>query len=252
MTDTDAGVDEGEGVTQAEVAGGITSTCPVCATWWRRPSPRSRPSGKTICARTRSTGYRYRSSCRYAAIVCDVTSLEIPATGSAEVHVLHDGYVGLGDDGERVSGTVTLIRDGNAVIIVDPGMVADRDALLAALEAHGPAPQDVTDVVFSHRRPDHTVNAALFRNARIHDHWAVYQGDRWLDRDAHGAQLGPSVRFCGHRGTPRGHLHGRVRPQRGLRLHPRLVVGGRTGDRSARRARRPWRPAESCCLSSRT
>jgi glyoxylase-like metal-dependent hydrolase (beta-lactamase superfamily II) len=124
-----------------------------------------------------------------------VTSLEIPATGSAEVHVLHNGYVGLDGDGERVSGTVTLIRDGDTVIVVDPGMVADRDALLAALEAHGPAPQDVTDVVFSHHHPDHTVNAALFRNARIHDHWAVYQGDRWLDRDAHGAQLSPWVRL---------------------------------------------------------
>jgi glyoxylase-like metal-dependent hydrolase (beta-lactamase superfamily II) len=124
-----------------------------------------------------------------------VTSLEIPATGSAEVHVLHNGYVGLGDDDERVSGTVTLIRDGNAVIVVDPGMVADRDALLAALRAHGPAPEDVTDVVFSHHHPDHTVNAALFRNARIHDHWAVYDGDRWLARDADGAELGPSVRL---------------------------------------------------------
>jgi glyoxylase-like metal-dependent hydrolase (beta-lactamase superfamily II) len=124
-----------------------------------------------------------------------VTSLEIPATGSAEVHVLHNGYVGLDGDGERVSGTVTLIRDGDAVIVVDPGMVADRDALLAALAAHGPAPQDVTDVVFSHHHPDHTVNAALFRNARIHDHWAVYEGDRWLDRDAHGAQLSPWVRL---------------------------------------------------------
>jgi glyoxylase-like metal-dependent hydrolase (beta-lactamase superfamily II) len=71
-----------------------------------------------------------------------VTSLEIPATGSAEVHVLHNGYVGLDGDDERVSGTVTLIRDGDAVIVVDPGMVADRDALLAALEAHGPAPRD--------------------------------------------------------------------------------------------------------------
>jgi glyoxylase-like metal-dependent hydrolase (beta-lactamase superfamily II) len=124
-----------------------------------------------------------------------VTSLEIPATGSAEVHVLHNGYVGLGDDDDRVSGTVTLIRDGDAVIVVDPGMVADRGALLAALEAHGPSPQDVTDVVFSHHHPDHTVNAALFRNARIHDHWAVYQGDRWLSRDAHDARLSPSVRL---------------------------------------------------------
>ena len=82
-------------------------------------------------------------------------------------------------------------------------MVADRGALLAALAAHGPAPSDVTDVVFSHHHPDHTVNAALFPNARIHDHWAVYEGDRWLDRDAHGAVLAPSVRLLrtpGHTG----------------------------------------------------
>jgi glyoxylase-like metal-dependent hydrolase (beta-lactamase superfamily II) len=124
-----------------------------------------------------------------------VTDFEIPARGSAEVHVLHEGYVGLEGDDERVSGTVTLIVDGEAVIIVDPGMVADRGALLAALAAHGPRQEDVTDVVFSHHHPDHTVNAALFQNARIHDHWAIYQGDRWLDRDAQGAVLAPSVRL---------------------------------------------------------
>ena len=124
-----------------------------------------------------------------------MTDFEIPATGSAEVHVLHEGYVGLKGDDERVSGTVTLIIDGDAVIVVDPGMVVDRGALLAALAAHGPRPEDVTDVVFSHHHPDHTVNAALFPNARIHDHWAIYQGDRWLDRDAHGAALTPSVRL---------------------------------------------------------
>jgi glyoxylase-like metal-dependent hydrolase (beta-lactamase superfamily II) len=124
-----------------------------------------------------------------------VTDFEIPATGSAEVHVLHEGYVGLDGDDERVSGTVTLIVDGDAVIVVDPGMVADRGALLAALAARGSRPEDVTDVVFSHHHPDHTVNAALFPNAKIHDHWAVYEGDRWLDRNAEGAVLAPSVRL---------------------------------------------------------
>jgi glyoxylase-like metal-dependent hydrolase (beta-lactamase superfamily II) len=124
-----------------------------------------------------------------------VTDFEIPATGSAEVHVLHEGYVGLEGDDERVSGTVTLIIDGDAVIVVDPGMVADRGALLAALAAHGPRQEDVTDVVFSHHHPDHTVNAALFPDAKIHDHWAVYEGDRWLDRNAEGAALAPSVRL---------------------------------------------------------
>ncbi len=111
------------------------------------------------------------------------------------MYVLHEGYVGRDGDGERVAGTVTLILDGDAVIVVDPGMVASREALLAALAEHGPAEGDVTDVVFSHRHPDHTVNAALFPAARIHDHWAVYVGDRWIDRDAHGAELGTSVRL---------------------------------------------------------
>ena len=78
-------------------------------------------------------------------------------------------------------------------VIVDLGMVASRAGLLAALAQHVVTPESVTDVVFSHHHPDHTVNAALFPRARIHDHWAVYQGDRWTDRDAHGARLAPSV-----------------------------------------------------------
>jgi glyoxylase-like metal-dependent hydrolase (beta-lactamase superfamily II) len=119
----------------------------------------------------------------------------IAPSGSASVHVLHEGYAGRDGDNERVAGTVTLIVDGGAVIVVDPGMVASRTALLAALAAHGPDAGDVTDVVFSHHHPDHTVNAALFPAARIHDHWAMYVGDRWIDRDADGVELGPSVRL---------------------------------------------------------
>jgi glyoxylase-like metal-dependent hydrolase (beta-lactamase superfamily II) len=124
-----------------------------------------------------------------------VADVKIAPGGSASVFVLHEGYVGRDGDDERVAGTVTLILDGDAVIVVDPGMVASRQALLAELSAHGPGPEDVTDVVFSHHHPDHTVNAALFPRARVHDHWAVYLGDRWVDRDADGAELGPSVRL---------------------------------------------------------
>ena len=130
-----------------------------------------------------------------AGRVGSVTDLKIAPGGSASVHVLHEGYVGRDGDDERVAGTVTLIIDGDAVIIVDPGMVASRQGLLTALSAHGPQAGDVTDVVFSHHHPAHTVNAALFPGARIHDHWAIYAGDRWVDRDADGAHLGPSVRL---------------------------------------------------------
>jgi glyoxylase-like metal-dependent hydrolase (beta-lactamase superfamily II) len=105
-----------------------------------------------------------------------MTAFAIPATGSAALHVLQPGYAGLDGDDERVAGTVSLVIDGDAVIVVDPGMVASRAVLLSALASNGPGPGDVTDVVFSHHHPDHTVNAALFPAARIHDHWAMYVG----------------------------------------------------------------------------
>jgi glyoxylase-like metal-dependent hydrolase (beta-lactamase superfamily II) len=119
----------------------------------------------------------------------------MPGTGTALVHILHEGYVRSADDGEHVGSTVTLIVDGDTVVVVDPGMVSGRDALLAALAGRGVTPEAVTDVVFSHHHPDHTVNAALFPAARIHDHWAIYDGDLWHSRDADGAELSPSIRL---------------------------------------------------------
>jgi glyoxylase-like metal-dependent hydrolase (beta-lactamase superfamily II) len=120
---------------------------------------------------------------------------DFPLTGSASVHVLLAGYAREDADGEHVGSTITLIRDGAAVIVVDPGLVPSRDALLAAVEHHGVGPAEVTDVVFSHHHPDHTVNVALFPAARIHDHWAIYDGDLWISRPADGFAISPSVRL---------------------------------------------------------
>jgi len=53
-----------------------------------------------------------------------VPELTIAPGGSASVYVLHEGYVSRDGDDDRVAGTVTLIMDGDAVIVVDPGMVA--------------------------------------------------------------------------------------------------------------------------------
>ncbi|MDN3357946.1 MBL fold metallo-hydrolase [Actinomadura sp. DC4] len=109
---------------------------------------------------------------------------------TATVHILTCGYAG-----DRVAGTVTLIQDGDLVAVVDPGMVADRRLILDPVAELGFGVEDVTDVVFSHHHPDHTLNAALFPAARFHDHWAIYSGDRWDSRDAEGFELSPSVRL---------------------------------------------------------
>ena len=111
----------------------------------------------------------------------------------AEFHVLSDGYVL--DDGERVASTVGLARGGDALVVIDPGMVASRSAILGPLDALGARPEDVTDVVLSHHHPDHTLNVALFPNARVHDHWAWYRDDRWVDREAEGFEVSAGVRL---------------------------------------------------------
>jgi glyoxylase-like metal-dependent hydrolase (beta-lactamase superfamily II) len=111
----------------------------------------------------------------------------------ARVDVLAAGYNRNDSDPPRVGSTVGLVRDGDFTIVIDPGFVATRASILDPLEALGVSPEHVTDVVLSHHHPDHTVNAALFPNARIHDHWAMYQDDRWISRPAEGVELSPDV-----------------------------------------------------------
>src|SRR5450631_3085031 len=116
---------------------------------------------------------------------------------TARLDVLFTGYA---DD--RVAGTVSLIRDGGRVIVVDPGMVPARAAILDPLEELGVSARDVTDVVLSHHHPDHTVNIALFGEIPVHDFRAVYHRDSWDDRAADGVHLTPSVRLLTTPVTP--------------------------------------------------
>jgi glyoxylase-like metal-dependent hydrolase (beta-lactamase superfamily II) len=96
----------------------------------------------------------------------------------ATVDVLTVGYVA-----DRVASTVTLIRDGSSVVVVDPGMVASRGVILDPLARLGFAPEDVTDIVLGHHHPDHTMNIALFPNAKVHDFMATYVADEWIDHE---------------------------------------------------------------------
>lgn len=118
------------------------------------------------------------------------TPRDVPVAALAEVHVLFHGYAG-----DRVASTVTLIRDGDVRVIVDPGMVPTPAAILDPLAALGEPASAITDVIFSHHHPDHTLNAALFPNARYHDYWAIYQGDEWKSRSADGFLVSPSIRL---------------------------------------------------------
>src|SRR5947208_6725595 len=146
-----------------------------------------------------------------------MTADDRPKASLAEMHILFDGYAKAGDTPSvsRVASTVAFVREGDVRVIIDPGMVPDPASLLESVRALGESPASITDVIFSHHHPDHTLNAALFPSARFHDYWAIYQGDGWENRPAEGYEVSPSIRLIetpGHSpqdittlvGTPEG------------------------------------------------
>jgi glyoxylase-like metal-dependent hydrolase (beta-lactamase superfamily II) len=108
----------------------------------------------------------------------------------ASVHLLHAGYAA-----ERVGSSVVLVRDADALIVANPGMVADRRLIIDPLRALGVAPEAVTHVFLSHHHPDHAMNIALFPNAEVVDFWARYRADEWLDHDGDGYRLSPRAQL---------------------------------------------------------
>jgi glyoxylase-like metal-dependent hydrolase (beta-lactamase superfamily II) len=138
---------------------------------------------------------------------------DLPLERGARLDVLLPGS--LSSSGGGVASSCSLVREGKLVLVVDPGMAPDDDAILRPLRALGVEPRGVTDVVISHHHPDHTVRVGLFPNATVRDHWAAYHGTTWDDVDADRLELSPSVRLLkvpGHTpedvatvvGTPEG------------------------------------------------
>jgi glyoxylase-like metal-dependent hydrolase (beta-lactamase superfamily II) len=114
---------------------------------------------------------------------------DAPSPANARLDVLLAGSVA-----PNVVSTCSLITDGAAVIVVDPGLAPSQEAILGPLREAGFGADAVTDVVISHHHPDHALNVALFPNARVHDHWAVYDfSGRWDDVECEGRAISPSV-----------------------------------------------------------
>lgn len=124
---------------------------------------------------------------------------DTPRGRSAVHHVLATGYTG--STGPGVAATISLVIDGDARIVFDPGMVSHRSVITDALGELGLKTDDITDVVLSHHHPDNVMNAGLFTSARVHDHKAIYDGHGWTTRDAEGHEFTPSLRLLETPGT---------------------------------------------------
>jgi glyoxylase-like metal-dependent hydrolase (beta-lactamase superfamily II) len=112
-----------------------------------------------------------------------------PRIEPALVDILVVGYA----DSPSVAGTVGLVRDGDRVIVVDPGMVKSRSLILDPLERLGFSVDDVTHVFVSHHHLDHTVNIALFRQAEIVDFRTTRRDDQVNPHSGEGFKLAPNT-----------------------------------------------------------
>lgn len=112
---------------------------------------------------------------------------------SAIWHQLVEGYVR--DGGSHVASSVVYVADEGFHIIIDPGMVASQANILDPLGALGVEAGEITDVVISHHHPDHTMNIALFPNARVHSATSIYQGDSWHHAAEPNRHITQSVRL---------------------------------------------------------
>jgi len=111
----------------------------------------------------------------------------------AMVDVLIAGHVEETAAGQSVHPSVSLVRDEDLVIVVDPGMLSDPGLLTDALRGHGVGSGDVTHVFVTHHHLDHTRNVGMFPTARVVDVDSVYDGSLWLSHDGDGHHLSDAV-----------------------------------------------------------
>lgn len=100
----------------------------------------------------------------------------------AEVKVLVKGYTSAdakseGSSEERTCATISLIMDGNIKMIVDPGLLKDKNILINSLKREGLDVKDINYVALTHSHADHFRNIGLFPDAKLLEFYGIWHED---------------------------------------------------------------------------
>lgn len=108
---------------------------------------------------------------------------------SAEVKILVEGLTtadSFTESGqERTQPTITLIKDDNFVMVVDPGILEDQQILIDALNKEGLSMNDVNIVCITHSHIDHYRNIGMFPEAKVLEYfglWAKNSVEDWKEQ----------------------------------------------------------------------
>ena len=96
----------------------------------------------------------------------------------AEVKILVDGYTtddaGASSGEEKTCATITLVRDKDIVMVVDPGVLEDQSILVNRLKDEGLTIDDVNVICITHYHIDHYRNIGMFPMAKTFEYFGLW------------------------------------------------------------------------------
>ena len=116
----------------------------------------------------------------------------------AQVTILLEGYYEVKAGQENTRPTVTLVRDGDFVMVVDPGVMESQQLLIDALAKQGLAVDDVDVVCLTHSHIDHYRNVGMFPKAKVLEYFGLWEGGRpteWQENFSENIQI---IKTPGH------------------------------------------------------
>jgi len=120
----------------------------------------------------------------------------------AEVKILLEGYTTAdikADIGsEKTRPTVTLVKDRDIIMVVDPGTLSDQEILVDRLKDEGLTVNDVNIVCITHSHIDHYRNIGMFPTAKTLEYFGLWDKemvDDWNEQFTENIQI---LRTPGH------------------------------------------------------
>lgn len=95
----------------------------------------------------------------------------------AEVKILVKGYTYEKSGQERACPTITLVKDKNIIMVVDPGTLKDQKILTEKLKEENLTVDDINLVCITHSHIDHYRNIGMFSEAKVLEYFGVWDKD---------------------------------------------------------------------------
>lgn len=103
----------------------------------------------------------------------------------AEVKILIEGYTSADSGEEKTCATITLVKDKDVIMVVDPGVLENQEMLVRALKKEGLTVNDVNVVCITHSHIDHYRNIGMFPEAKTLEFYGLWDKntvDDWREQ----------------------------------------------------------------------